>query len=60
MQFSKYKLGGDEEERTPDRLRARQVLSQLSYTPIFNSSFFDIKYNNISLTICQTHFKKFF
>jgi hypothetical protein len=26
--------GGDEEIRTPDPLRARQVLSQLSYTPI--------------------------
>ena len=28
-------LGGDEEDRTPDPLRARQVLSQLSYTPIY-------------------------
>ena len=28
-------VGGDEEDRTPDPLRARQVLSQLSYTPIF-------------------------
>ena len=27
--------GGDEEDRTPDPLLARQVLSQLSYTPIF-------------------------
>ena len=27
--------GGDGEDRTPDPLRARQVLSQLSYTPIF-------------------------
>ena len=26
--------GGDEEDRTPDPLRAKQVLSQLSYTPI--------------------------
>ena len=26
--------GGDEEVRTLDPLRARQVLSQLSYTPI--------------------------
>ncbi len=25
--------GGDEENRTPDPLLARQVLSQLSYTP---------------------------
>ena len=28
--------GGDEEVRTPDPLRARQVLSQLSYTPIYD------------------------
>ena len=28
-------IGGDEEDRTPDPLLARQVLSQLSYTPIF-------------------------
>ena len=27
-------IGGDEESRTPDPLLARQVLSQLSYTPI--------------------------
>ena len=26
-------FGGDEENRTPDPLLARQVLSQLSYTP---------------------------
>jgi hypothetical protein len=26
--------GGDEEDRTPDPLRAKQVLSQLSYTPM--------------------------
>ena len=28
-------VGGDEENRTPDPLLARQVLSQLSYTPIW-------------------------
>ena len=27
-------FGGDEEDRTPDLLRAKQALSQLSYTPI--------------------------
>ena len=27
---------GDEEDRTPDPLRARQVLSQLSYTPVIS------------------------
>ena len=31
--------GGDEENRTPDPLLARQVLSQLSYTPIHLSGF---------------------
>ena len=30
-------LGGDEEVRTPDPLLARQMLSQLSYTPIVGS-----------------------
>ena len=40
MQFSKYKHGGDEEDRTPDPLRARQVLSQLSYTPTFSLTTF--------------------
>ena len=29
--------GGDEEIRTPDPLRARQVLSHLSYTPAVSS-----------------------
>ena len=33
--FPLIPLGGDEEDRTPDPLRARQVLSQLSYTPKF-------------------------
>ena len=28
-----FPLGGDEEDRTPDPLLAKQVLSQLSYTP---------------------------
>ena len=28
--------GGDERNRTDDPLLAKQVLSQLSYTPIFN------------------------
>ena len=32
--------GGDEEVRTPDPLRARQVLSQLSYDPLFCGGFF--------------------
>ena len=31
-------VGGDEEDRTPDPLLAKQVLSQLSYTP--NGYFF--------------------
>ena len=32
-----FASGGDEGVRTPDPLRARQVLSQLSYTPIFSA-----------------------
>ena len=35
VKFSRYNLsGGDERNRTADPLLARQVLSQLSYTPI--------------------------
>ena len=39
MKFSRYTFGtlfpsGDEGIRTPDPLLARQVLSQLSYTPV--------------------------
>lgn len=30
------KFGGDERNRTADPLLARQVLSQLSYTPIYD------------------------
>ena len=39
IQFSKclFINGGDEEIRTPDPLLARQVLSQLSYTPTLNN-----------------------
>ena len=29
-------IGGDEQNRTVDPLLARQVLSQLSYTPVFD------------------------
>ena len=31
-----FRSSGDEEDRTPDPLRARQVLSQLSYTPVIS------------------------
>ena len=34
-----FDYGGDEEIRTPDPLLARQVLSQLSYTPIYREIF---------------------
>ena len=34
---SPFGLNGDEGNRTPDPLLARQVLSQLSYTPLFRS-----------------------
>ena len=36
------KFGGDEENRTPDPLLARQVLSQLSYAPIMVFDFREI------------------
>ena len=35
LSYAPISSGGDEEDRTPDPLRARQVLSQLSYTPIY-------------------------
>ena len=35
MRTSRLQNGGGERDRTDDPLRARQVLSQLSYTPIF-------------------------
>ena len=31
----KSSFGGGKEDRTPDPLLAKQVLSQLSYTPVF-------------------------
>ena len=34
LSYAPNLFGGDEEDRTPDPLRARQMLSQLSYTPI--------------------------
>ena len=34
MRTSQLQNGGGERDRTDDPLRARQVLSQLSYTPI--------------------------
>ena len=51
-------FGGDEENRTPDPLLARQVLSQLSYTPIFSTG---LGSNSVSLfTILKVHlFRRF-
>ena len=43
-----YCFGGDEENRTPDPLLARQVLSQLSYAPIVPS--FVCSYNLVGLS----------
>ena len=37
--FAPLPVGGDEENRTPDPLLARQVLSQLSYAPMCLLSF---------------------
>lgn len=35
IQRKTRQIGGAEEDRTPDLLRARQALSQLSYGPVF-------------------------
>ena len=56
-------FGGDEEDRTPDPLRARQVLSQLSYTPISGfricRSYLHLRFFLKTLKIEQHHkFKK--
>jgi hypothetical protein len=37
MRLHKNQTGGGERDRTDDLLRARQALSQLSYTPVFAS-----------------------
>ena len=37
-----FRRGGDEEDRTPDPLLAKQVLSQLSYTPVQGIRFHSI------------------
>ena len=50
--------GGDEEDRTPDPLRARQVLSQLSYTPMSFSThiiiYFMSNFVNTFLRVLRT------
>ncbi len=49
------KDGGAEETRTPDFLRAREALSQLSYSPICQKHY--IK-QNTSFAIRPDHFTK--
>ena len=44
-------FGGDEEDRTPDPLRARQMLSQLSYTP--NYSLFKLLLSTFKIKQCK-------
>ena len=49
--------GGDEENRTLDPLLARQVLSQLSYTPILGNQALEnrdksVTRNHFNLAIC--------
>ena len=51
--------GGDKEIRTLDPLRARQVLSQLSYTPICFIAFSDLIYFIRNLFLCQHIFRIF-
>ena len=48
FQGPKKHFGGDEENRTPDPLLARQVLSQLSYATIVPS--FVCSYNLVGLS----------
>ena len=61
-----YKTGGDDRSRTCDPLRAKQMLSQLSYTPkiyfvvsISSSLQGEEEFKWYDL-ICQTYFKKNF
>ena len=48
--FLKRKNGGDKRDRTVDPLLAKQVLSQLSYTPIFRRPA-PSKLNNVSYSM---------
>ena len=41
---SPFTLGGDERDRTDDPLLAKQVLSQLSYTPILPGSVISLEF----------------
>ncbi len=50
-----YKIGGAEEDRTPDPLHAMQVLSQLSYSPEINLLTFAI----LEYKIDDVNLKKF-
>ena len=55
----KYVVGGDEENRTPDPLLARQVLSQLSYAPIMLRLFLTrliVAFARISVSISRCRF----
>ena len=45
--------GGDEEDRTPDPLLAKQVLSQLSYTPIFSGIRFPLASSKLNNAIVE-------
>ena len=47
--FDRLRSGGDDGIRTHDPLLAGQVLSQLSYTPIFRSAFALLLKNSVSL-----------
>ena len=49
----KANAGGDEENRTPDPLLARQVLSQLSYTPKFYTT---LCYYLVSIQTYSLHY----
>ena len=46
-------IGGDEESRTPDPLLAKQVLSQLSYTPAFSIDNLQLIINNYCIAFAM-------
>ena len=53
-------FGGAEEDRTPDPLRARQVLSQLSYDPYFDIFVTLAAHLRMSVTLHMPRLKKKF
>ena len=49
---SAFGTGGDEEARTPDPLRARQMLSHLSYTPVHKKALLRPCFPFLTVSFC--------